>query len=299
MHQKWLYDRALGFIKTRNYSSSCGMISYKNCRDSGTLWSGPSTSSRSLTSAAVATNTPASLNYDVPRIQVAVCLQRLPIITCEKTDLEKLYAELQEQLEFEHSSLSDYEVYKIKMKNLREKLKIDEDNESLKKEVATLDSEYQELQDIEQQHIKDAVLGSPRTDADDTGNKHSPNRQLDIPLFLLMQNKEDATKWQLPQGPVEPEETLRQAAERMISNHVHGELSVQFMSNSPSGVYRRPERDGLPTDTPKIFFYQANVQGAIHRYPDDAWTHSIWASKDELENYLPKNYFQSVLKFLL
>jgi hypothetical protein len=53
-------------------------------------------------------------------------------------------------------------------------------------------------------------LGSPRTDADDTGNKHSPNKQLDVPLFLLMQNKEDATKWQLPQGPVEPEETLRQ-----------------------------------------------------------------------------------------
>jgi Skp family chaperone for outer membrane proteins len=94
-------------------------------------------------SAAVATNTETSLNYDIPQIQVAVCLQRLPVITRDQTDLEKLYSELQEQLEFEHSSLSDYEVNKIKMKGLREKLKNDEDNESLKKEVATLDSEYQ------------------------------------------------------------------------------------------------------------------------------------------------------------
>ena len=102
-------------------------------------------SSSSFTSAEVATNIPTSPNFDIPLIQVAVCLQRLPLITREKTDLEKLYAELQEQLEFEHSSLSDYEVNKINMKNLREKLKQDEDNESLKTEIAMLDSEYQVL----------------------------------------------------------------------------------------------------------------------------------------------------------
>ena len=56
-----------------------------------------------------------------------------------------MYEELQEQLEFEHSSLSDYEVNENKMKNLREQLKNDDDNESLKKEVATLDAEYQVL----------------------------------------------------------------------------------------------------------------------------------------------------------
>ena len=54
------------------------------------------------------------------------------------------------------------------------------------------------------------MLGSRKTDADKAGSKHSPNRQLDEPLFLITQNKEDNTKWQFPQGPVEPEETLRQ-----------------------------------------------------------------------------------------
>ena len=103
-------------------------------------------SSSTITSANMATNTPMPLHYDIPPIRVAVCLQRLPLITREKTTLEKLYTELQEQLEFEHSALSDYEVNKINMKNLREKLKQDEDNESLKTEVATLDSEYQVME---------------------------------------------------------------------------------------------------------------------------------------------------------
>ena len=94
----------------------------------------------------MATNTSTAVNNEIPQIRIAICLQRLPIITREKNELEKLYDELQEQLEFEHSSLSDYEVYKMKMKNMREKLKNDEDNDALKKEVATLDSEYQVLQ---------------------------------------------------------------------------------------------------------------------------------------------------------
>lgn len=106
------------------------------------VFTGHSKSSGSMASAEIAEETSESINYSVPQIIVAVCLQRAPIITREKTDLEKLYTELQEQLEFEHSSLSDYEVQQIKMRNLREKLKQDEDNELLKKEVSTLDSEY-------------------------------------------------------------------------------------------------------------------------------------------------------------
>ncbi len=40
MHQKCFFKRALGFIKKRNYPSSCGIISFKYCRSPGTLGSG-------------------------------------------------------------------------------------------------------------------------------------------------------------------------------------------------------------------------------------------------------------------
>lgn len=46
--------------------------------------------------------------------------------------------------------------------------------------------------------------------------------------------------------------TFFKAAERIINNHVPSDFSVQFLSNAPSGVYRRAERDGLPTNTPKV-----------------------------------------------
>ena len=97
----------------------------------------------SFTSLARKSSTPTSLTNQLPEIHVAVCIQRLPILTREKTELEMQYEELQEQLELEHSSLSDYEVNEINVHSLQEKLKNDEDNESLKKEAAELDSKYQ------------------------------------------------------------------------------------------------------------------------------------------------------------
>ena len=86
----------------------------------------------------VATNT-----VETKSIRIAVCIQRLPVVTPSKSDLELEYEELQELLEFEHSSISEYELNEIIMVEKREKLRKDEDNEKLKKEVAALDSTYQ------------------------------------------------------------------------------------------------------------------------------------------------------------
>ena len=85
----------------------------------------------------------------VQPINIAVCVERVPLVTPSKSDLEKQFEDLQEQLELEHSSLSDYEISKAKMIKKREELKNDEDNEELKKEVAQLDSEYQVVQSMQ------------------------------------------------------------------------------------------------------------------------------------------------------
>ena len=57
-----------------------------------------------------------------------MCVQRLPIITKTKTDLEIAYEELQEKLEWEHSALSEDEVQWDTIMQRKEKIK-DEDNE--------------------------------------------------------------------------------------------------------------------------------------------------------------------------
>ena len=66
------------------------------------------------TQTSIATETPI---YRKPwRVFVAVLLQRRPIISKIKTDIENRFQEFQDQLELEHSALSDYEIRKIKVK---------------------------------------------------------------------------------------------------------------------------------------------------------------------------------------
>ena len=101
--------------------------------------------SNQICGAFFSTKATANLTSDtyVQPINIAVCVERVPLVTPSKSDLEKQFEDLQEQLELEHSSLSDYEISKAKMIKKREELKNDADNEKLKKEVAQLDSEYQ------------------------------------------------------------------------------------------------------------------------------------------------------------
>ena len=66
----------------------------------------------------------------ISRIFSAVCVQRLPQITKEKSELEKRYEELQDQLELEHSTLSEDEVEWEGIQERKKNLK-DDDDESM------------------------------------------------------------------------------------------------------------------------------------------------------------------------
>ena len=44
----------------------------------------------------------------------AICVERCPIITAEKTKIEKEYSDLMSSIEFENSKLSDHELRKIR-----------------------------------------------------------------------------------------------------------------------------------------------------------------------------------------
>ena len=72
------------------------------------------------------------------RIFSGVCVQRLPVITKEKSELEKRYEELQDQLEFEHSALSEDEVQWKEILERKEKHK-DDDDESIEIAISEAD----------------------------------------------------------------------------------------------------------------------------------------------------------------
>jgi len=65
------------------------------------------------------------------RIFSAVCVQRLPVVTKAKTGLEISYEELQDQLELEHSALSEYETQWENIQERKKNLKDDDDDEGM------------------------------------------------------------------------------------------------------------------------------------------------------------------------
>ena len=65
------------------------------------------------------------------RIFSGICVQRLPVITKERSELEKRYEELQDQLELEHSALSEDEVQCKEILEQKEKHKDDDNDESI------------------------------------------------------------------------------------------------------------------------------------------------------------------------
>ena len=68
----------------------------------------------------------------ISRIFSAVCVQRLPRITKEKSELKKKrYEELQDQLELEHSALSEDGVECEGIQERKKNLKDDDDDESM------------------------------------------------------------------------------------------------------------------------------------------------------------------------
>ena len=65
------------------------------------------------------------------RIFSGVCVQRLPVVTKEKSELEKQFEELQHQLELEHSALSEDEAQWKEIMERKEKAKDEDDDESI------------------------------------------------------------------------------------------------------------------------------------------------------------------------
>ncbi|KAK3755028.1 hypothetical protein QZH41_011066 [Actinostola sp. cb2023] len=67
----------------------------------------------------------------VENIHSAVCVERLPFITPDKTDLKKRYEHLQDQFELEKSALSQDEVEVRKVKERKKKLTERDEDENL------------------------------------------------------------------------------------------------------------------------------------------------------------------------
>ncbi|KAK7101606.1 large ribosomal subunit protein mL46-like isoform X2 [Littorina saxatilis] len=231
----------------------------------------------------------------------AVCLQRQPIITAEKTELEQQYADMMAQMELETSLLSDQELRAIEDKAIEAKRKQQEENETGEGEVEGARVTALDLEDAWEAEAKQFTPAARITEADEKNDQRSVERRLDKPLVLLVkQTLGDKSHWVFPQGPRQEGESMRQAAERVLQNLCGQQVGAQFLGNAPCGFhqYRFPPKASIGTGA-KVFFYKAwYKEGDV--IPDkENSTDYMWVTFDELSDHCSRPYLKSIGNFLV
>ena len=162
-----------------------------------------------------------------------VCVQRMPSITREKTEMELCYEAMKDTIREERSRLSDFELDEAKhqeMKKERERRALEEDIDTAQvynnRDVHTLTKfhlsppsfhfllqaegadEFEELQEAREVELQSFHPASRETEADKAGDMKSLQRKLDRVLYLLVKKPRKEYAWQLPQGGLEQDESL-------------------------------------------------------------------------------------------
>ncbi|XP_077495087.1 mitochondrial ribosomal protein L46 [Amblyomma americanum] len=227
----------------------------------------------------------------------AVALERKPIITPELNALEKKYLEILRAIEIEGSLLSDHELQLIQEKKSADT----EEGVAIKVQTA---------QDIEEEWFKKAQEFKPAprlTEADAKGDMRTTQRFLDQPLLLVVnQQLGKGHRWILPQAVHAKGETLRQTAERALTEVCGSALEAFYLGYAPAGYYSYHyptefQKDGI--QGAKVFFFKAQLRnGALSvgdlkklKKADDF----AWLSYKELSSKMLPKYHKAVQAFLM
>ncbi|GFR66542.1 39S ribosomal protein L46, mitochondrial [Elysia marginata] len=167
----------------------------------------------------------------------AICVERHPVITPDKSRIEEHFSEILSKIEEENSYLSDHEVRHLKELQAAKMKQESADEETANAEAADAETiTALDLEDKWDAEVKSFTPASRITQADDSGDQQSLDRKLDSSLYLLVkQNIAGREHWVLPQATWEEGETLRQTAERALSS-VCGDVRANVLGNAPCAV---------------------------------------------------------------
>ncbi|CAH2231051.1 jg3480 [Pararge aegeria aegeria] len=227
-------------------------------------------------------------------IVAGVCVERLPVITPPLNELQKKFKDFLWTVEIEKSLKSDHELRHENDKVQAELLK----NESVDVDLDTVSKiTAQDFEDSSSDELNQFKFADIVTEGDKKGIKSTPERCLQRHLVLVTHQKlGNDVKTILPQGLWKEGETLRQTAERILSEQCGTGLKVKFLSNAPCGFYKYK----YPAEIngrlgAKVFFYYANYNdGEV-----DKKSKPNWLTRNELAELLPEKYNKTVQSFLI
>lgn len=237
------------------------------------------------------------------QLKAAVCLERHALISPPMSDLQKRYSDLISQIEYEQSLLSSHEVRRVQDQIRAQKLASGEiEAEETEKHVQTA----QDFEDVAKEERSQFRIAERLEQAiQDTKSLHrSPSEK----VILVVKQKEDNRdislenlRWIFPCALHSHGETLRQTAEKVISNLPQ----VKIIGNAPVGFYKYKYPKGLATVSSeyigaKVFFYKAHLLSVSNFQFDNLKILDFkWLHHKELSEHFTTKYQKSVSKFLM
>lgn len=230
------------------------------------------------------------------RLVSAVYLERSPLLIQERNDKEKEYETMIKKMELERSLLSNHELRHLEDLRIAEKRKKDDAGES---EEVLLQTAL-EAEDLWESRLKEFTPAPKITDADEKKDLKSLKRELEKKLILLVKQKlGESSHWVLPQMSWCEGESMRETANRALSQLCGSQLDALFIGNSPVGFYKYKfpsEIDGHIGA--KVFFFKAHHRGG--NVSNDAIVEDFaWLTPIQLGEYLNNDYWHKFKKCIL
>lgn len=202
------------------------------------------------------------------------------------------------QVEFENSYKSDFELREEKdiaeAQLIKEgKIKIDLDGVT---QQTALD-----LKDLWKAELSKFQPAARTTDADCKNDTKSTERKLENSLTLLMEQQIGNDKlFLLPQGKISNDETLCEAAHRIIKERCGDSIQTMIYGKAPCGFYKYkyPKEVRNESVGAKVFFYRAILKsGQVETNRGNF----EWLDKIELFDKVNKysGYKRSLSKFII
>ncbi|BGP44080.1 hypothetical protein JCM10450v2_008297 [Rhodotorula kratochvilovae] len=149
------------------------------------------------------------------------------------------------------------------------------------------------------------VEGAPEvmqreTEADRTGDVKSLERKADRTLYLLLKKKRDEHAWQFPQGGVEADESLVEAAHRELLEETGPNVDAWPVGRVPAGAleYAFPQahRKKFPQhEGARVFFMPMRmVRGQAVPNQKEGLVDFAWLTKEEVKDKVSAEYWAAV-----
>ncbi|KAJ2058142.1 hypothetical protein GGI17_005222 [Coemansia sp. S146] len=135
---------------------------------------------------------------------------------------------------------------------------------------------------------KPIVINSRETEADATGNEQSLERKLDRTLYLVVKGAQG--EWTLPQGKVNDEELLHEAARRNLKDMCGGKMSVWMVGNGPVGHSKSGEAS--------TFYIKGHILAGQAKANEELASEFKWITREEVEKTVSAEYWLAVKDML-